>query len=228
MATESSHQAVSAVLTGRVRTRQTAHEFVRDTLRRSILSGELAGGTRLVQAELAEALEVSTTPIREALRDLASEGLVQLDAHRGGIVPELRRDELLEIYNIRMIIEPEAIRRATERISDDAISRIAELHDRMQNSESAADFITLNREFHLSIYDAVGSSRLLGILQGLLDASAMYVSASIRARPELQIEANADHVDILAALEARDPDRAAKAVIAHMRIPQEVFDMGEG
>ena len=73
--------------------RQTAHEFVRSVLRRAILSGELAGGTRLVQAELAAVLEVSTTPVREALRELASEGLVRFDPHRGAVVQELSGEE---------------------------------------------------------------------------------------------------------------------------------------
>ena len=207
--------------------RQTAHEFVRETLRRSILSGELTGGTRLVQAELAEALDVSTTPIREALRDLASEGLIQLDAHRGGVVRELDPEELHEIYSIRTILEPEAMKLAVHRMSDDVIERVTVLHEQMQASENSADFITLNREFHLSIYDAVGSARLLGILQGLHDASAMYVSASIIARPDLRLQAVADHVDIIAALRARDPERAAQAILDHIQIPQQVFTMGD-
>lgn len=227
MAIESSHGNVSAVLSGRARSRQTAHEFVRETLRRSILSGELPGGTRLVQSELAEALDVSTTPIREALRDLASEGLVKLDAHRGGIVHELQAEELLEIYEIRRILEPEAMRMAVGRMSDDVIDRAVKLHERMQESEISADFITLNREFHLTIYDAVDSPRLIGILQGLLDASAMYVSASILARPQLRLQAVADHSDILDALRARDPARAAQAMLDHIRIPQIVFGMAD-
>jgi DNA-binding GntR family transcriptional regulator len=69
--------------------RRTAHEYVRNSLREGILRGSLVGGTRLVQSEIASELEVSTTPVREALRDLATEGLVQLDAHRGAVVLQL-------------------------------------------------------------------------------------------------------------------------------------------
>lgn len=64
----------------------TAYEHVLQTLRRAILDGDLVGGARLIQSEIAGALEVSKTPVREALRELASDGLVNLDAHRGGIV----------------------------------------------------------------------------------------------------------------------------------------------
>lgn len=212
------------MLHGRARSRQTAHEFVRETIRRSILSGELPGGTRLVQAELAEALDVSTTPVREALRDLASEGLVQLDAHRGGIVRELQPDELTEIYEIRKILEPEAMRLAVGRITDEALQRFEDLHEQMQQSDSAVDFLLLNREFHLSMYDAVDSPRLMGILTGLLDASAMYVGAAISSRPDLRIQAVADHVDILAAIRSGDADAAAAAILDHLRIPQLFFD----
>lgn len=219
------HQDVGALLTQRVRSRQTAHEFVRETLRRSILSGELPGGTRLVQAELAEALDVSTTPIREALRDLASEGLVQLDAHRGGVVRELNADELLEVYHIRKILEPEAMKLAVSHMTDAVIERAVELHERMRNSEDSAEFIAQNREFHLSIYDAIGFPRLVAILQGLLDASAMYVSASIRSRPDLRLQAVADHGDIIETLRARDPEAAAKAMLEHIKIPQLVFGL---
>ena len=77
--------------------RRTAHEFVKDSLRRAILRGDLSGGSRLIQADLATMLNVSTTPVREALRDLATEGFITLDRHRGGVVRELNWSEMEEI-----------------------------------------------------------------------------------------------------------------------------------
>src|SRR3990172_11947171 len=93
-------------------TRQTAHEFVRGVLRRAILNGELASGSRLVQAELAAMLDVSTTPVREALRDLATEGLVQFDPHRGAIVSELSSEDVHAISAFRTVLDPLALGRA--------------------------------------------------------------------------------------------------------------------
>ena len=91
--------------------RRTAHEFVKDSLRRAILRGDLSGGARLIQADLAAMLNVSTTPVREALRDLATEGLITLDRHRGGVVRELNWLELMEeIRLIRQQLEPLAVR----------------------------------------------------------------------------------------------------------------------
>jgi DNA-binding GntR family transcriptional regulator len=210
-------------LSGQARPRQTAHEFVRETLRHAILSGELTGGTRLVQAELAEMLQVSTTPVREALRDLAAEGLIRLDAHRGGVVHEATTDELVEIYDIRRVLEPAAIRLAVPKISDEEIDRVQALHEEVVADPDSAEFVDYNREFHLSIYDAAGSPRLATILKGLLDASVVYVSASVHLRPDLRDRAMHDHGEILEALRARDEERAAAAILSHITIPQSFF-----
>lgn len=209
------------------RSRQTAHEFVRETLRNAILRGELAGGSRLVQADIAETLDVSTTPVREALRDLASEGLIRLDAHRGGVVHELTTDELIEIYDIRLILEPAAIRRAVERITEAQIDRIDKIHQKMVEDPDYAEFVDYNREFHMSIYDAAGSPRLVSILQGLLDASVMYVSAAVHQMPELRDRAFHDHTAILAAIRERDTEQAAQAIADHIGIPKVVFEASE-
>jgi len=107
--------------------RQTTVEYVKDTLRKAILGGELVGGTRLVQADLAAALETSTTPVREALRDLTSEGLIRSDPHRGSVVYEPNAYELDEIYQICRVLEPLAIRHAVEHIDDDLIFRLQKL-----------------------------------------------------------------------------------------------------
>lgn len=101
--------------------RRTAHEFVFESIRRAILRGDLTGGARLIQSDLADMLNVSTTPVREALRDLATEGLITLDRHRGGFVRELNWDDMDEIRLIRSRIEPLALGFTIERMSDEQL-----------------------------------------------------------------------------------------------------------
>lgn len=205
-------------------TRQTAHEFVRGVLRRAILNGELQGGTRLVQAEIAAMLDVSTTPVREALRDLATEGLVQFDPHRGAIVAELSVDDVHDIYEIRMVLEPLAMRQAVPHLSDALLDRLRGLHRTMLDEPHAADWVDRNRVFHMAVYETAASPRLAAIIRNLQDASVMYIGASLKDKPTLRDEANHDHADILAALESRDADAAVVALTEHLRTAIDAFD----
>ncbi|HEX9853993.1 MAG TPA: GntR family transcriptional regulator [Acidimicrobiia bacterium] len=214
---------IAGVLGGAVRPRPTAYSFVFETLRQGILDGAITGGTRLVQAEIAEMLDVSTTPVREALRDLASEGLIRLDPHRGAVVHELTRDELLEMYEIRRVLEPEALRRAVDHIDEAGIEAALSIHEKMLADPESDGFSDLNRAFHLSIYDSAGSPRLAAILRGLFDTSAMYVRATMRQQPDLRKMAIGDHAAIIDALRARDTEGAITVIERHMRIPHEVF-----
>lgn len=205
-------------------TRQTAHEFVRSVLRRAILNGELGGGTRLVQAEIAATLDVSTTPVREALRDLATEGLVQFDPHRGAIVSELSVDDVHDIYDIRMVLEPLAMRQAVPLLSEALLARLRELHRTMLDEPHSADWVDRNRVFHMAVYETAASPRLAAIIRNLQDASVMYIGASLKDKPSLRDEANHDHADILAALESRDADAAVAALTEHLRTAIDAFD----
>ena len=207
-----------------VNSRQTAHEFVRETLRRAILSGELPGGTRLVQAELAMTLEVSTTPVREALRDLASEGLIRLDPHRGAVVPELSGDEVHDIYAIRQLLEPYAMRQAVPKVTEQLLDRLRKLHQRMLDEPQSAEWVDFNRVFHMALYDATVSPRLANIIRSLQDASVMYIGASLKRVPHLREDANQDHAAILAALEARDTEAAVKAILKHLEVSLRAFE----
>lgn len=204
--------------------RQTAHEFVRNVLRRAILSGELRGGTRLVQADLASMLEVSTTPVREALRDLASEGLIRFDPHRGAVVQELSGDELREIYMIREILEPFALRLAVPKVTPDLLDRLRALHEKMESEPHSAEWVDANRLFHLSIYEAAGFPRLSAIIKGLEDASVMYIGASLNDVEGLREMAVHDHGAILAALEEGDADAAVEAVVTHLGLAIKAFE----
>lgn len=203
--------------------RQTAHEFVRETLRRAILNGDLKGGTRLVQADLAKELNVSTTPVREALRDLDAEGLIELDAHRGGIVRQLSMEELEEIYGLRILLEVEAMCRACERMTPELLAKAERIHGKMMEAPESDSWVTLNREFHLTLYEAADSPRLLSILGGLLDASVIYVSANLQSKPEVRARAAEDHAHMIEVLREGDVGAAEAAIRQHLEIPKSML-----
>ena len=136
---------------------RTAHEFVRETLRRAILRGDLTGGSRLIQADLAAELEVSTTPVREALRDLATEGLITLDRHRGGVVRELNWADMEELRMIREQLDPLAVRLAVDGVTDAQLEVAQSLSDRMVEETDLADWVELNRRFHFLFYEVYSS-----------------------------------------------------------------------
>lgn len=208
---------------GSSRIRQTAHEYVRETLRQAILSGELPGGTRLVQAELAKELKVSITPVREALRDLSAEQLIHLDPHRGGIVHELTDGDLQEILDLRMLLELEVMRRAAERITLAQLEQAQDIHEAMVLATHSAMWVTLNRDFHFTIYEAGGSPRLLGIVRNLLDASMMYVNATDEMMPQHRERAGRDHAAMLQMLRDHDVEGAVLSLKGHMTIPRSVL-----
>jgi DNA-binding GntR family transcriptional regulator len=209
-------------------TRQTAHEYVRSVLRRAILNGELEGGRRLVQAELAATLDVSTTPVREALRDLATEGLVQFDPHRGAIVSELSSDDVHDIYAIRRVLEPLAMRQAVPKLSSTLLAHLRKLHQNMLDEPQAPDWVDRNRVFHMAVYETAASPRLAAIIRTLQDASVMYIGASLKDSPSLRDEANHDHAELLEALEQRDTEAAVTALEKHLRSSIDAFDASHG
>lgn len=196
--------------------RRTAHQSVVETLRRAILSGDLPGGSHLVQADIAEQLQVSTTPVREALRDLAAEGLVRLDAHRGAIVHECSVAELEEVYLLRRILEPEAIRRSLGLITDAELDRAEAILVEMEAEQDFGVWADRNREFHALIEDAARSPRLAAILKSLRDVAAIYVGLSMQMAERGFPRANHEHRAILDACRARDADRAVAVVLEHL------------
>lgn len=207
------------------RRRRTAHEYVRETLRAEILRGNLAGGDRLVQTEIARELGVSTTPVREALRDLATEGLVQLDAHRGGIVSRLTYEDLHEIHELCRLVEPEAMRRVVAIVDDELLDTARGLAAAMEAEEDPVAWTELNRTFHANLLDAIPSARLSGLLRGLRDSAAPYVAMAIRNRGTAQFStANQQHAQILDALQHGDADRCAELTRIHVDLTLSAID----
>ena len=195
---------------------RTAQQLAYEAVRRAILRGQLAPGTRLTQGDLAARLSLSTTPVREALRRLASEGLVRIDAHRGAIVRGVETDELREIYEIRLLLEPLAIRKAVLRITDEELHRAEQLWTAMNDHTDLGDWAEANRAFHAVFAEAARSPILIRITGGLRDSAAHYVHWLSLADAELPVRANEEHRRLLDACRARDADTAAKVEEEHL------------
>jgi DNA-binding GntR family transcriptional regulator len=210
---------------------RTAHEFVRETLRAAVLDGTLAGGARLVQSELAERLGVSTTPVREALRDLATERLVVFDPHRGALVRTLDIGEVRELYELRMTLEPLMVRRVIAAITPDQLARAEDLQRRMEKPCEIATWVELNRDFHAVFSEIDDSSRLATILAGLRDSAAVYVALSLGSRPQQVEEANAEHAALLDLYRKGSVEKAVALTVTHLQATlaaiEEAHERGE-
>jgi DNA-binding GntR family transcriptional regulator len=201
--------------------RMTAVDLVRDVLRTAILRGDLPGGSQLVQTDIAAQLDVSTTPVREAMRDLASEGLITLDSHRIGIVRRPDWAEMAEIVDIRRALEKNAIERAMANITPKQLDQARALAHDLANEEDLGSWVQKNSEFHTIFHRATRTKRLGIMLQTLEEASGVFVAHAQRLHPEIRRRAVADHFALLEAYEAKDLDRALEIQTAHVSLPLE-------
>lgn len=198
---------------------RTATDFVSTSLRRSILTGELEGGTRLGLSELASIFDVSTTPVREALRELSFEGLVTLDSYRGGVVTAVTRGEVEEVVRIRQVLEPLAIEEAIVGMTSEILSDAREILDEMAASDDWDTWIHCNRAFHQKIYEASSSRRLVSLIKGLQDTTVVFVSATLRRSPILKETATKDHEAMLQAARDGDVETLTEVTLRHLTIP---------
>ena len=173
----------------------TAQASITEQLRRAITGGELAAGTRLVQSELAKMLQVSITPVREALRELIAEGIVDFDAFRSAVVHTPTQAELDEVHEIRARLIPMSIERGIAHITPVELERAKQLATIMESTDDRTAWTALNREFHQVLDGAAGAPRLAAILDRMLALSMLYVNLAV---PPLPFEHNADHRKLLA------------------------------
>jgi DNA-binding GntR family transcriptional regulator len=181
-----------------------------------ILSGQLPPGTRLVQAELAESLQLSVTPIREALRELDSQGLVDLGAFRGGVVHTPTLAELEEIFEIRAALMPLSVRKGLAQVTAEQLDQAASILDEMEQVSDRAIWINLNRDFHQILYGLEQTSHLQDVLQRLSDIATIYINLSFQQEPAQRQSAEAEHRSLLSAYRCQDVDRATTLMLSHI------------
>ncbi len=198
---------------------RTTTDHVSSSLRRSILTGDLAGGTRLGLNDVAEIFDVSTTPVREALRELSFEGLVRLDSYRGGVVTAVTRKDVEEIVRIRQVLEPMAIEEAMVGMTEEILAGAEQILEEMAASDSWETWVHGNRAFHQKIYEASSSRRLISLIKSLQDTQVVFVSATLRRSPTLKETATADHEAMLQAARERDAKTLTEVTLRHLTIP---------
>jgi DNA-binding GntR family transcriptional regulator len=208
--------------------RITAVDLVRDALRSAILRGDLPGGSRLVQTEIATQLDVSTTPVREAMRDLASEGLITLDSHRIGTVRKPDWDEMVEIVEMRRSLEGLAINKALAGITANELAEAKQIADELAEEEDLGSWVQANIRFHSIFHRATRGRRLSGVLVALEEAGGVFVAQAQRLHPEIRRKAVEDHFSLLDAFAAGDADRGLEIQMGHITLPLEAFELDEG
>ena len=195
---------------------RTTQELVLEELRRRILVGEFRPGQPIRPDQVAAELHVSRVPVREALKILEGEGQVRYRAHHGYALAELRREDLVEIYRIRTLLEDEAARAAVSRLRDADLVTMREACKEMEafGADDVSAMAVANRRFHLTLLAASGMPHLLHHIGLLWNASDHYRSVYYLDEAH-RVEVHEDHRRILSAAEAGDVDALLSLLDAH-------------
>lgn len=192
-------------------------DAVRERIRGAILRGELAPDARMSQVELARELGISRTPLREALRMIQREGLVEGEARRRLRVAPMSAEDLEDLYALRLSIEALGIRATVPRLSDEDLDELGALLAEMDRLERDADFEEwdeAHRAFHSGLVRHGG--RRLARLAVELGEHAERYRRTYLSEPRAWSPARAEHAAILEACRARDADLAATRLVEHL------------
>jgi len=204
---------------------RTLREQVIDHLREEILSSRLEPGAELGEVALARSLGISRGPLREALGQLAAEGLVTMVPRRGAVVTRLTRQEFMDAYQVREALESLAMELAVPRLSTDEKARLHEMCEAMERAAAARDsisFFAVNREFHDLFVRASGNRKLEAVHTQLIAQMGRLLNRSAELRGGLEQSA-AEHRAILAAIDADDAALAVRLLEEHIEVPQRVL-----
>ncbi len=203
-------------LTGLDKFPRTTQATVTEHLRQAILLGRLPGGTRLVQSELAETLNVSVTPIREALRQLSTQGLIELDPFKGAIVRMPTLTELEEVYEMRSVLITLNIKKGIVQISQQQLDDAEVLLGQMEITSDHEWWVDLNRQFHTILDSAAQTIHLKEVLHRLSDLAAIYINLSFTEQPLRKEESEQEHRAILHAYRSRNRKVATQLTLSHL------------
>jgi DNA-binding GntR family transcriptional regulator len=202
--------------TGLTERRITA-DYVAEALREAIHRGDLADGAVLNQAAIATHFGVSRVPVREAMRQLQAEGLITTRAHRLAVVRSLSLDRIVEIYDLRALLEGYVIERAVPNIDAALLKTLTALEREMRTESDHARWLELNARFHQMLYEPSGAEVTLELVDQLRARAERYVRLWSGAGIHRPKEAGREHAQILKLVEQGDGSGARRAIEEHVR-----------
>ena len=194
------------------------YEDVADRLREQIFAKELAPGCWLDEQSLAEQFGISRTPMREAIKVLASEGLVTIKMRRGAYVTEIARNDLEQIFTILSLLEGEAAKQTAMKATEEELNQLDYWHHRLEKAAADRDieqFFEINGKFHELIQDIAGNRWMNGVIADLRKVLKLHRRDSLTSTGRLQ-NSLIEHREILKALLKRDLTGAETAMRKHM------------
>ena len=195
-----------------------ASQRVADYLREAILRGDIRPGEHVRQEDVAGRLGASRLPVREALRMLEAEGLVEHEANKGARVPRLDMHEVDVIYQMRERLEPLALAESIPRVTEPEVQRLRDIQEQIEADGDVGRFLELDREFHLLTYTGCQIEQLTSMVTRLWNSTQHYRRAFVSlSGPGRMWVINAEHRLLLDAIERRDTTDAERYLSGHIR-----------
>ncbi|MDX6254695.1 MAG: hypothetical protein QOJ11_1029 [Frankiales bacterium] len=195
-----------------------ASQRVADHLREAILGGSIGPGERVRQEEVAQRLGASRLPVREALRMLEAEGLIEHETNKGARVPRLDRHEVDVIYQMRERLEPLALTESIPGLTDDDLQALERIQQQIESDTDLGRFLELDRAFHLLSYSACRIDPLSSMVVRLWNSTQHYRRAFVAlSGPGRRWVINAEHRLLLDSIERRDVTDAERYLSGHIR-----------
>ncbi len=204
---------------------QTLREKILETIREAILKGNLKPGEKVAEPELAERFGISRTPIREAFRQLESEGYLTVIPRKGAVVAALSEQDVQEFYAIKSTLEGYAAELAAGRLTEKEIEKLEAINERLKQLANEGDvkaFFRVHNEFHDLFVKASGNSKLYELIQqlGMKFNRLRMASLSVNGRMAISV---AEHERLIEAFRAQDGDRAENLVKKTAKIGGQVL-----
>lgn len=198
---------------------KTLHQEVADRIREMIQRGDLICGQKIDEKILCESMGVSRTPVRESLRLLHSEGLIDLVPHKGAYVSKPRIEEIKDMFEVMGMLEGMCARLAADRMGRGDLRKIESLHAKLERrfaEKNRERYLEVNHELHVLLQELSGNQALQGVIFGLRQKILLYRHRQLYQKNRFE-QSMMEHREILEAFRERDPENAESAMKEHLK-----------